>query len=75
MRPGRRLASPDGTMSLASSVAERGQTIVHELMTQPYPRHPHPLYHELRAISPVFESDQGMWVLTSYDACALAEGR
>jgi cytochrome P450 len=41
-------------------------------MTQPYPRHPHPLYHELRSVSPVFESDLGMWVLTSYEACALA---
>jgi cytochrome P450 len=59
-------------MAIASSVTERGQTIIRELMTQPYPRHPHPLYHELRAVAPVFESDQGMWVLTSYDACALA---
>jgi cytochrome P450 len=41
-------------------------------MTQPYPLHPHPLYHELRSLSPVFESDLGMWVLTSYEACALA---
>jgi cytochrome P450 len=59
-------------MAVTSSVTERGHAIVRELMTQPYPRHPHPLYHELRAVSPVFESEQGMWVLTSYEACALA---
>lgn len=56
----------------AISTATRGDDIVRELMTPPYPRHPHPLYHELRALSPVFESATGLWVLTSYEACALA---
>jgi len=59
-------------MAVAGSLTDRGQAIVRELMAQPYPRHPDPLFHELRAVSPVFESDQGVWVLTSYDACALA---
>jgi cytochrome P450 len=59
-------------MAVTSSVTDRGHAIVRELMTQPYPRHPHPLYHELRAVSPVFEREQGVWVLTSYEACALS---
>ena len=59
-------------MTAAITISTRGDDIVRELMTPPYPRHPHPLYHELRGLSPVFESEMGMWVLTSYEACALA---
>ena len=49
----------------------RGDEIVAQLLTQPYPRDPYPLYHELRALAPVFRADAGMWVFTSYEACAL----
>ena len=59
-------------MASTSTISTRGDEIVREMMTPPYPRHPHPLYHELRALAPVFESQMGMWVLTSYEACALA---
>ena len=59
-------------MTPTSTISTRGDDIVRELMTPPYPRHPHPLYHELRDLSPVLESQLGMWVLTSYEACALA---
>jgi pimeloyl-[acyl-carrier protein] synthase len=59
-------------MTPTSTMSTRGDGIVRELMTPPYPRHPHPLYHELRDLSPVFESQMGLWVLTSYEACALA---
>ena len=30
---------------------------------------PYPLYHELRAASPVHRTAQGMWLLTRYDDC------
>ncbi|HUP74184.1 MAG TPA: cytochrome P450 [Acidimicrobiales bacterium] len=50
----------------------RGDEIVRALLTQPYPRDPYPLYHELRSIDAVFPSEAGPWILTSYDACALA---
>ena len=59
-------------MAVVSSRTDRGDAIVRQLMTPPYPRQLHPLYHELRSVSPVFESELGMWVLTSYDACAIA---
>jgi cytochrome P450 len=59
-------------MTPTSTMSTRGDDIVRELMTPPYPRHPHPLYHELRDLSPVFESQMGLWVLTSYEACAVA---
>lgn len=49
----------------------RGDDIVRSLLTQPYPRDPYPLYDELRTLDPVFASEAGSWVLTSYDACAL----
>jgi cytochrome P450 len=55
-----------------SAAAVRGNEIVHELLTEPYPYDPYPLYHELRNLAPVFPSDTGMWILTSYSACALA---
>jgi pimeloyl-[acyl-carrier protein] synthase len=53
------------------TTAARGDEIVRQLMTPPYPRDPYPLYHELRKLAPVFSSDVGMWVLTSYQACSL----
>ena len=58
-------------MTLGSAARSRGDEIVQQLLTQPYPRDPYPLYHELRAIGPVFQSAAGPWILTSYDACAL----
>ena len=59
-------------MVVDDSVRVRGNEIVTALLTQPYPRDPYPLYHELRALAPVFQSDAGPWILTSYDACAMA---
>ena len=59
-------------MTLANRTRARGNEIVQQLLTQPYPRDPYPLYHELRTLAPVFPSDAGPWILTSYDACALA---
>jgi cytochrome P450 len=53
------------------TTAARGDEIVRQLMTPPYPRDPYPLYHELRKLAPVFSSDVGMWILTSYQACSL----
>src|SRR5690348_15104841 len=50
----------------------RANDIVRTLLTPPYPRDPYPLYHELRALAPVFESDAGPWVMTTYAACATA---
>jgi cytochrome P450 len=47
----------------------RGDEIVGQLLTQPYPSDPYPLYHELRAIAPAFRSSAGMWVFTSHEAC------
>jgi cytochrome P450 len=58
--------------STSNGVTTRSDDIVRELMTKPYPRHPQPLYNELRELSPVFETSGGMWILTSYEACALA---
>ena len=55
-----------------STAHSRGDEIVRALLTQPYPRDPYPLYHELRSLAPVFPSEAGPWILTSYDACALA---
>ena len=51
--------------------AGRGDEIVRQLMTLPYPRDPYPLYRELRDLAPVFPSSAGLWVLTSYQACAM----
>jgi cytochrome P450 len=50
----------------------RGDEIVRRLLTQPYPHDPYPLYHELRELAPVFPSEAGPWVFTSYEACSLA---
>src|SRR5689334_10551078 len=58
-------------MTLGNAARSRGDEIVQQLLTQPYPRDPYPLYHELRAIGPVFPSAAGPWILTSYEACAL----
>ena len=49
----------------------RAEAIIRQLLTKPYPHDPYPLYHELRALDPVFASETGMWVLTSYEACSL----
>jgi cytochrome P450 len=59
-------------MASGNTTRSRGDDIVQQLLTQPYPRDPYPLYHELRAVAPVFPSEAGPWVFTSYDACALA---
>jgi cytochrome P450 len=59
-------------MALGNATRSRGDDIVQQLLTQPYPRDPYPLYHELRSLGPVFPSAAGPWILTSYDACALA---
>ena len=59
-------------MASGNATRSRGNDIVQQLLTQPYPRDPYPLYHELRALAPVFPSDAGPWILTSYDACAMA---
>ncbi|MEO8694680.1 MAG: cytochrome P450 [Acidimicrobiales bacterium] len=59
-------------MTVEGFTRSRGDDIVQQLLTQPYPRDPYPLYHELRSIAPVFRSDAGPWILTSYDACAMA---
>ena len=59
-------------MTSGNITRSHGDDIVQQLLTQPYPRDPYPLYHELRALDPVFRSQAGPWVLTSYDACALA---
>jgi cytochrome P450 len=50
----------------------RADEIVRELLTEPYPHDPYPLYHELRDLDPVFRTTDGMWVLTSYSGCGLA---
>lgn len=59
-------------MAIDNAVRARGNEIVTALLTQPYPRDPYPLYHELRSLAPVFQSEAGPWILTSYDACAMA---
>jgi cytochrome P450 len=46
--------------------------IVQRLLTPPYPHDPYPLYHELRERAPVFPSDAGMWVFTSWESCSAA---
>jgi cytochrome P450 len=59
-------------MTSTTTIQDRGDAIVQELMAPPYPARPYSLYRELRELAPVFESQSGVWVLTSYEACALA---
>jgi cytochrome P450 len=57
--------------SATATATARADDIVQQLLTPPYPHDPYPLYHELRALAPVFPSAAGVWVLTSYEACSL----
>jgi cytochrome P450 len=55
---------------LSTAAKTRAEEIVQTLMTSPFPRDPYPLYHELRAITPVYESDGGLWFATTYEGAA-----
>ena len=62
-------------MTTASGATETGGTEAAEraatrLFFTPEGRaDPYPLYHELRAASPVHRTAQGMWLLSRYDDC------
>src|ERR1700684_4302675 len=47
----------------------RAEAIVTELGNPPFPVDPYPLYHELRAVAPVFFSDTEMCYVTPYAGC------
>ncbi|MBW8801159.1 MAG: cytochrome P450, partial [Streptomyces sp.] len=40
-----------------------------------YAADPHPVYDELRVISPAFRDENGLWGLTSYETVAFASRR
>ncbi len=55
-------------MTATDQITSRGDEIVARLLTQPYPHDPYPLYAELRDLAPVFPSQTGQTVLTTYEA-------
>ena len=48
----------------------RAEEIVTVLTTPPFPVDPYPLYAQLREITPVFHSANGMWFTTTYEGAA-----
>jgi cytochrome P450 len=58
------------TTQPSATALARAEAIVQTLMTPPFPRNPYPLYHELRAITPVYHSEGGMWFATTYEGAA-----
>jgi cytochrome P450 len=55
-------------MTATDQITSRGDEIVAQLLTQPYPHDPYPLYAELRDLAPAFPASMGQWVVTTYDA-------